>query len=108
MSPGRRVLGWLRVLGLALFPVVEVGLLALACLFVGSRPGWSAGFLVAGSVVHTVTIHVSVHEAIHYTDRRPLWRLFDFLLTAVGGVPFDAYRLHHHNHHRFANGLGDF
>jgi fatty acid desaturase len=104
MSPGSR----LEVLGLAVFPVAEGGLFALACLLVRSHPVWSAACLLGGSAIHTFTIHVFVHEALHHSDRRPLPRVLDFPLTVVGGVPFDGYRLHHHNHHRFANGADDF
>lgn len=93
---------------LAAFPLLESGLFAWACLLVESRPGGSAACLAASALILTFTVHVSVHEALHTTDRRPLPRVLDFLLTAVAGVPFDAYRLHHHNHHRFENGLEDF
>jgi fatty acid desaturase len=100
MSPGS--------LGLALFPLAEGGLFALACFLIRSHPAESAACLLGGAAIHTFTIHVFVHEALHTSDRRPLPRVLNFLLTLVGGVPFDGYRLHHHNHHRFVNGPDDF
>jgi fatty acid desaturase len=96
------------VLGLTLFPLGQIGLFGLACFFVSSRPYWAAACLLGASLVHTFAIHVFVHEVLHYSDRRPLPRILDFPVTAIVGLPFDAYRLHHHNHHRFVNGEEDY
>lgn len=97
-----------RALGPALFPLAEAALFVAACRLIRSHPAWSAACILGAAAIHTFTIHVFVHEALHHSDRRALPRVLYFLLTVVGGVPFDGYRLHHHNHHRFVNGPDDF
>lgn len=88
-------------LGLIVFPLVQGGLLALAC---AHHPAW----VLAAALVHTFTVHVCVHEFLHYSDRRRLAPAAGWVFSVATGVPFDGYRLHHHNHHRYENGAGDF
>jgi fatty acid desaturase len=43
---------------------------------------------------------------VHVRDEFPL--PFNLLATLFLGLPFDGYRVHHFNHHTYANDLNDF
>lgn len=50
------------------------------------------------------TLHVTAHEWVHH----PAGRIAESLMSLFLGVPFEGYRLHHHNHHRFENAAEDW
>ena len=97
-----------RILALLVFPTIQAGFFLLSCWLVSTRPGWSALCLLTSGVALNFTIHICVHELLHYSDRRPLPFWADVLISLVSGIAFDGYRVHHHNHHRHNNDEGDF
>jgi fatty acid desaturase len=54
-----------------------------------------------------LSVHVSIHEAVHHPGlaRFPL---SGAVFTLVMGLPFQGYRWHHFNHHRWNNALDDY
>ena len=91
-----------------MFPALQLGLLALASLLVATDPAWAIACVLAGGVALNFTVHVCAHEFLHYSDRHPLPQWVNVAFSAVMGLTFDGYRLHHHNHHRYNNGPDDF
>ena len=53
------------------------------------------------------SVHVYFHVGVHRSGTGWLSRIGGLLATAVMGMPFDGYRLHHRNHHRYNNEEGD-
>ncbi len=97
-----------RIWPMTVFPILQTGLFALSCYFATWNLTCTAVCILASSLALNFTIHISVHELLHYSDRRPLPVWMNMVISAVSGLSFDAYRFHHHNHHRHNNGLGDY
>ncbi len=97
-----------KLLWLTIFPALQTGCFALAGLLVSSHPVWAVAWILASGLALNFTIHVCAHEFLHWSDRHPLPRWMGLAFSAVMGLTFDGYRLHHHNHHRHNNGPGDF
>lgn len=93
---------------LAIFPGIEVGLFAAACMTISTSPLLGAGLLALAGVALSFAIHIFFHECLHYSDRYPLGRWFTWPASTLIGLPFDGYRVHHRNHHRHGNADGDF
>lgn len=98
----------LRLLLLTVFPVLQVGLFGLSCLFVTTYPAWAVGCVLASAAVLNFSVHICVHEFLHYSDRHPLAAGANLLISVTMGQAFNGYRFHHHNHHRHNNGESDF
>jgi fatty acid desaturase len=90
-----------------IFPVLQAAALAGAWAFGDSHPGLGLGLLGLASVLLCLSVHVSLHEAVHQTAlaRSPLAGPF---FSLVIGLPFQGYRWHHLNHHRWNNTLPDY
>ncbi len=53
------------------------------------------------------SVHVYFHVGVHRADNGWLSSIGGFFSTIVMGIPFDGYRLHHRNHHRYNNEEAD-
>jgi len=97
-----------RLIPLAVFPLVQVAAFVSAGVTYAEFPWIAAGLLAVSVLSLDLTVHIFLHECIHalHWERVP-WP-GAFALTAIGGLPFDGYRLHHYNHHRHDNGPEDF
>jgi fatty acid desaturase len=80
---------------------------AALALIPGLHPAWSLALLLAAALALCFSVHVSAHEAVHHPEllRFPM---AGRLITLVLGVPFEGYRWHHANHHRWNNRLEDY
>jgi fatty acid desaturase len=87
--------GVLAILPLV-FPIAQAILFVLAL----SHPSLFPLALLA----MVFTLHVTAHECVHH----PAGSLAESAMSLFLGVPFEGYRLHHQNHHRFENGLEDW
>ena len=91
---------------LAIFPLLELGFFA-ASLYVLPHAIWAAlGLLLLASLSLSFSIHIFFHECVHHRSQYPA--LFNWVASAVMGLPFDGYRIHHYNHHEFENAAPDF
>ncbi len=97
-----------KLLLLTVFPFLQMVLFGLSCLLVTSHLAWAAACIMASGVALNFTIHICVHEFLHYSDRHPLPGWLNLVISSVSGQTFDGYRFHHHNHHRHNNGADDF
>jgi fatty acid desaturase len=89
------------------FPILEGIAFVLACGLGAAHP-LSAGLaFLAAALMLCVSVHVSVHEAVHqhHLARFPG---AGALFSIVMGLPFEGYRWHHMNHHRWNNRLEDY
>jgi fatty acid desaturase len=97
-----------RRLSLAMiFPLLEVATLASAWRLGGDHPWIAAGLLGLAPLLLCLSVHVSLHEAVH----QPALARFPLagpILTLVMGLPFQGYRWHHLTHHRWNNALPDY
>jgi fatty acid desaturase len=93
---------------LNVFPLLQMTLFALACYLVDIHLALAIGALALSALALNFSIHICLHEYLHYSDCHPLRAWANVLYTAVAGLPFDGYRMHHHNHHRFDNGPLDY
>jgi fatty acid desaturase len=88
-----------------LFPALQLAAFALSCALAGPQPLASALLFLAACVLLCASVHVSIHEVVH---RRGGGALTGPLMTLVIGLPFEGYRWHHWNHHRWNNRLEDY
>jgi fatty acid desaturase len=89
------------------FPVLEVVTFGSSCLLASSQPGLAGALLLTASLLLCLSVHVSVHEAVHH-PRLARFPLSGPLFSIVIGLPFQGYRWHHLNHHRWNNALEDY
>lgn len=89
---------------LAIFPLLEVVFFIAA--IVVSNLFWSLLLLLIAGILLSFSIHIFFHECVHYRAKYPQW--VNIIKTLFLGLPFDGYRVHHFNHHTYANGLKDF
>jgi fatty acid desaturase len=79
----------------------------LALTFLVLTALWSPWFVLPAAIALSWSVHVFFHVGVHQL-RGDWWGAVGGLLaTPVMGLPFDGYRLHHRNHHRFDNGEHD-
>jgi fatty acid desaturase len=90
-----------------IFPVLQTLAFASSCLLATAQPWWAGALLLLASLLLCLTVHVSVHEAVHHPSlaRFPL---SGPIFTIVMGLPLQGYRWHHFNHHRWNNALEDY
>jgi fatty acid desaturase len=95
-----------KQLGTMLFPVLETICFVTSC-FASTGPWLTGGSLMLAALLLCLSVHVSVHEAVHHPQlaRFPLAGPF---FSVVVGLPFQGYRWHHLNHHRWNNALEDY
>jgi fatty acid desaturase len=88
-------------------PLLQVAVFVASCWIAPSQP-WVAGALfLASAVLLCLSVHVGIHEAVHHPElaRFPL---AGPVLSLAMGLPFQGYRWHHLNHHRWNNELPDY
>jgi len=90
---------------LYIFPLLQLSFFALAF---WSPLGQGPVFLFLSGFCLCFSIHISFHELIHRTHQRQADSWTFYFATLIIGLPLDGYRLHHLNHHRFENKLGDY
>jgi fatty acid desaturase len=78
-----------------------------SCVAMRSQPGIGAALFLVAALLLCLSVHVSVHEAVHH-PRLAGFPLSGPLFTIVIGLPFQGYRWHHFNHHRWNNALEDY
>ncbi len=89
---------------LSIFPFLEL----IFFIFANLASDFFLSFLliIIASVFLSFSIHVFFHECVHSRDN------FSFAINIINtlllGLPFDGYRIHHFNHHTYANGSRDF
>ena len=89
---------------LAIFPILEGAFFVAAIM--ASNIFLSLLLLVIASILLSFSIHIFFHECVHYRAKYPQW--LNIIKTLFLGLPFDGYRVHHFNHHTYANDLKDF
>jgi fatty acid desaturase len=89
------------------FPILQSATFLLAVHFASSLSVLGDALLLASALLLCLAVHVSIHEAVHHPElaRFPL---AGPLFTVVMGLPFQGYRWHHLNHHRWNNELADY
>lgn len=97
-----------RLVPLAVFPAVQTACFVTAGLLYRTHPWLAAGIFALAVLAMDLTVHIFLHECIHASKPESVPWLGSFALSLVGGLPFDGYRLHHYNHHRYDNGPGDW
>ncbi len=89
---------------LTVFPVLEV------CFYISSvlvsNPLLSILLVLIASILLSFSIHIFFHECVHTRESYPT--IVNIINSVLLGLPFDGYRVHHYNHHTYANGLKDF
>jgi len=91
---------------MVIFPLLEFGLFSGSVMTLNAYPLISLLLLLLASVALCFSIHIFFHECAHRHQEYPA--LYNWLATIMIGLPFDGYRIHHYNHHRFENGAKDF
>lgn len=91
-------------LKLAVFPLLELFFFIASCL--ANNLFISFVFIVLAGILLSFSIHIFFHECVHVRDEYPLG--INIINTLLLGLPFDGYRVHHFNHHTYANDLKDF
>ena len=89
---------------LAIFPLFEVAFF-IAAILVGNY-FLSFLFIIIAGIFLSFSIHIFFHECVHVRDEYPM--SINIINTLLLGLPFDGYRVHHFNHHTYANDLNDF
>lgn len=99
-----------RSLHLALFPLAELATLGSALALVPAHPLSAAALGLVAALALDFSVHIALHELVHVSGEAddPWRRALGWGATLLAGLPFDGYRWHHYNHHRFANAPGDF
>lgn len=90
---------------LFIFPVLQLFFFLLSLQVAGSA--YFCCLILAGFLM-CFSVHISYHELIHRTHHYQKDHWFFYLGTMFIGMPLDGYRLHHLNHHRFSNAIGDY
>ncbi len=88
-------------------PLVEAAAFAAACWTFHEAPLAAAAWLALAALALNFSVHIAFHECVHHGRS---WAMAGLSapITLLIGMPFDGYRLHHHNHHRAGNGLDDY
>lgn len=89
---------------LGIYPLLELVFFIAANMV--SNPLLSLIFVVIAGVMLSFSIHIFFHECVHVREEFPM--PINIINTIFLGLPFDGYRVHHYNHHTYANGLKDF
>jgi fatty acid desaturase len=89
---------------LSVFPVLEVCFFVFSILV--SNPLLSILLVLIASILLSFSIHIFFHECVHTRESYPT--SINIINSILLGLPFDGYRVHHYNHHTYANGLKDF
>ena len=89
---------------LSIFPFLELVFFVFANL--ASSYLISFFLIIIASLFLSFSIHVFFHECVHSRDNFPF--AINIINTLLLGLPFDGYRIHHFNHHTYANGSKDF
>jgi fatty acid desaturase len=90
-----------------MFPVLEAASFVASSVVVATRPWIGAALLLLASLLLCLSVHVSVHEAVHH-PRLARFPLAGPIFAVAMGLPFQGYRWHHFNHHRWNNALEDY
>lgn len=88
----------------ALFPLLET----LA--FAGGIYLQSIWLLLLAAFLLSLSVHISFHEWVHRTGEKQTGaqRFVSYLGSLALGLPVDAYRWHHYQHHKSPNGPEDY
>ena len=97
-----------RAARLAAFPALEVALFGLALAAWDTSPPLALALLVPAALALSFTLHITVHEEVHQRFFGRWSEPAHALMGLLVGMPFEGYRHHHFNHHRFDNALGDY
>jgi len=91
---------------IAIFPLMELGLFIASIMYFNHSIVLSIIFLLLASICLSFSVHIFFHEYVHRSEHYPT--LFNLIATALIGLPFDGYRIHHYNHHQYENGEKDY
>jgi len=89
---------------LAIYPLLELLFFIVANLVDSALLSFL--FIVLAGMMLGLSIHIFFHECVHIREELPL--PINIINTLFLGLPFDGYRVHHYNHHTYANELADF
>ena len=89
---------------LAIYPLLELVFFIAANIV--EQPLLSIIFIVIAGILLSFSIHIFFHECVHVREEFSL--PVNIINTLFLGLPFDGYRVHHYNHHTYANELADF
>lgn len=89
---------------LAIYPLLEL-VFFIAAIWVNSLL-LSFILVILAGVMLGLSIHIFFHECVHAREEYSL--PINVINTLFLGLPFDGYRVHHYNHHTYANSLKDF
>ncbi len=89
-----------------IFPFLELIFFVGSALMLNYSIIISAFLLLISGVWLSFSVHIFFHECVHRNERYS--SLFNWVATILMGLPFDGYRIHHFNHHRYENGSCDF
>jgi fatty acid desaturase len=90
-----------------IFPVLQVATFVASCAIVPTGAWIGGGLFFLAALLLCLSVHVSIHEAVHH-PRLARFPLSGPIFTLVMGLPFQGYRWHHFNHHRWNNALEDY
>jgi len=94
---------------LLIYPLLEIILFWLATYSIlDSHVGNAVAYGILASICLSFSVHITFHEIMHRTTNVPYKRLMSNAITILSGLPFDGYRIHHMNHHRYSNSFRDF
>jgi len=96
-----------RGMSTMVFPIAEAVAFALSSGLGSSRPVASGTLLLFAALLLCFSVHISIHEVVHH-PRLGEFPLAGPLLSIVIGLPFQGYRWHHFNHHRWNNRIEDY
>jgi fatty acid desaturase len=88
-------------------PLLQAAAFVLSCRLASSDAWAATALLLAAAVLLCLSVHVSIHEAVHH-PALARFPLAGPVLSLVMGLPFQGYRWHHLNHHRWNNQLPDY
>jgi fatty acid desaturase len=90
-----------------IFPVLQALAFAACCRIAPTHPWGAAGLFSLSALLLCLSVHVSIHEAVHH-PQLARFPLAGPIFSVVIGLPFRGYRWHHLNHHRWNNALDDY
>ncbi|MDH5692444.1 MAG: fatty acid desaturase [Gammaproteobacteria bacterium] len=92
-------------LSILVFPALEGVFFILGLILLNEDAGLSIVFLLLAGLTLNFSIHIYFHEKVHRSASYPTF--YNLIASVFLGLPFDGYRLHHYNHHKYDNGALD-
>lgn len=89
-----------------IYPLLEVTSFILCLYYFSLSIYLSIFFLILSSFLLSLSVHICFHEYVHQGKSK--LSILSSFITILMGMPFDGYKLHHLNHHKFDNNKGDF